>query len=427
VTARENALRTARGDAPGNAAIVAVGSELLGGSRVDTNSLWITQRLDGIGMGVVRKSCVGDDVGAIASELTESARRAPVVVVTGGLGPTGDDLTREALSAFTGRALVLDPQLLDELRGRFSRRGIPMPSINEKQAFAIEGGRPLRNPRGSAPGIWFEENGVIVTCLPGVPAEMKAMFEELVLPELARRFAGAPRYRRVLKIAGMGESAVEERVKGVYEKWNSHAFTILASVGEVHLHLTASGSEEEARAILDAQTADFEAALPGKIFGRDGDTLEGVVGDLLRRRGATISTAESCTGGLIAERLTDVPGSSDYFRGGIVAYADDVKTDTLGVSPATLAAHGAVSESTAIEMATGARDRFGTDFAVAATGIAGPAGGTPEKPVGTVWIALAEPAGARGRLLRPPGDRALIRGWTAVAALELLRRTLVGS
>jgi nicotinamide-nucleotide amidase len=418
---------TAREDAPRIAAIVAVGSELLGSSRLDTNSLWIAQRLESIGMSVVRKACVGDDVTAISGELADSARRAPVILVTGGLGPTGDDVTREAVAAFTGRALALDPALLDELRGRFSRRGIPMPAINERQAFAVAGATSLRNPRGSAPGIWVEQDGVIVACLPGVPAEMRMMFDDHVLPELARRFPGAPRSRRILKIAAMGESAVEERVAPVYAKWPEHSFTILASVGEVQLHLSAAGSDEEALAVLDAQTADFEAALPGRIFGRDAETLEGVVGNLLRERGATIATAESCTGGLIAARLTDVPGSSDYFLGGIVAYANDVKSGGLGVVPATLATHGAVSEETAIEMAAGARARFAADWAISATGIAGPGGGTPEKPVGTVWIAVAGPGGVRARLLRPPGDRALIRGWTVAAALELAREALSGA
>jgi len=415
---------TARGNAPRNAAIVAVGSELLGSSRLDTNSLWLAGRLETIGMAVVRKSCVGDGVTAIASELADAARRARVILVTGGLGPTGDDLTREAVAAFTGRALAVDPGLLDELRGRFSRRGIPMPAINEKQAFAVAGATALRNPRGSAPGIWLEQDGVVVACMPGVPAEMKTMFDDHVLPELARRFPGATSSRRILKIAAMGESAVEERVAPVYARWPDHAFTILASVGEVQLHLSAAGSEEESRATLDAQTRDFEAALPGRIIGRDGQTLEGVVGELLRERHATSATAESCTGGLIAARLTDAPGSSDYFRGGLVAYANDVKSGELGVSAATLAARGAVSEETALEMARGARDRFGTDYAISATGIAGPGGGTAEKPVGTVWIAVAAPGGARARLLSQPGDRALIRGWTVASALELARLTL---
>jgi len=410
------------------AAIVAVGSELLGPSRLDTNSLWLAGKLDEAGIPVVRKACVGDDAGAIAAEIREASRRAPIVVVTGGLGPTADDLTREAVGEFSGRPSAIDPGILEEIRGRFARRGIAMPAINEKQALVVEGTRPLRNPRGSAPGIWLETEEGIVACLPGVPSEMKRMFEELVFPEIVRRFAAPPRSRRVLKIAAMGESAVEERVGPVYAKWSAHAFTILASVGEVQLHLVAAGAPEVAARLLDAQTEDFERALPGRIYGRDDDTLESVVGARLRDLGATLATAESCTGGLIAQRITDVPGSSDYFRGGVVAYANDVKTGALGVRPETLAAHGAVSEETAREMAEGARGKFGADFALSATGVAGPGGGTPEKPVGSVWIALAAKGReTRARFLRPPGDRATIRAWTASAALEMLRRTMAGA
>ncbi|HET9794532.1 MAG TPA: competence/damage-inducible protein A [Thermoanaerobaculia bacterium] len=407
------------------ASIVAVGSELLGTSRTDTNSLWLAGKLDEAGIEIARKTCVGDDLAAIAAELREAARRAPIVLVTGGLGPTADDLTREAVAEFAGRSLAIDPRILEDIRGRFARRGIAMPRINEKQALVVEGSRPLTNPRGSAPGIWLEREEGIVACLPGVPSEMKRMFEELVLPEIARRFGGSPRHRRILKIAAMGESAVEERVTPVYEKWSGHAFTILASVGEVQLHLAAPGTAGEAERVLDEQTADFQRALEGRIYGRDDQTLESVVGGRLREIGATVATAESCTGGLIAQRITDVAGASDYFRGSVVAYADDVKTSLLDVRPGTLAAHGAVSEETAREMAEGARARFGADFALAATGIAGPGGGSPEKPVGTVWIALATPSGkTRARHLRPPGDRATIRGWTAAAALEMLREAI---
>jgi nicotinamide-nucleotide amidase len=407
------------------AAIIAVGSELLGASRSDTNSLWLAGRLEEAGIALARKSCIGDDLAAIAAELRESSRRAPVVLVTGGLGPTADDLTREAVAEFAGRALAIDPGILEDIRGRFARRGIAMPSINEKQALVVEGSRPLVNPRGSAPGIWLETEEGVVVCLPGVPAEMKRMFDELALPEIARRFGGPPRRRRVLKVAAMGESAVEERVMPVYEKWSGHAFTILASVGEVQLHLAAQGTTEEADRVLDAQTADFQRALAGRVYGRDEQTLEEMVGVRLREIGATVATAESCTGGLIAQRITAIAGSSDYFLGSVVAYADAVKTTFLGVRPETLEAHGAVSEETAREMADGARARFGADFALASTGIAGPGGGTPEKPVGTVWIALASSGGpTRARKLRPPGDRATIRGWTAAAALEMLREAI---
>lgn len=410
------------------AAIIAVGSELLGTTRLDTNSLWLTERLESIGIPVVRKASVIDDAGEIHAELATALSRAGIVVATGGLGPTADDLTKEAVAEYFGRPLRLDPEQLETLRARFERRGIEMPAINEKQAYAVEGTRVLKNPRGSAPGVWLEEGESVVVLLPGVPKEMRGMFEEEVLPDLSRRFGAGPRHRRILKIAAMGESAIEDRVKSVYDKWPDHAFTILGSPGEVQLHLSAAGAEPEARRVLDAQSLDFEGALPGRIYGRDGETLEQVVGERFRRAGKTLSLAESCTGGLVAERLTEVPGSSDYFLGGIVSYSNEAKVDLLGVSPSTIESHGAVSEETAREMAEGARRQFGSDCALAITGIAGPEGGTPEKPVGTVWIAIAgiDPE-VETKLLRVPGDRQAIRAWTGAAALEMLRSRLGGS
>ena len=409
------------------AAVIAVGSELLGTTRLDTNSLWLTERLESIGIPVVRKASVGDDAAEIHAELATSLARAGLVLMTGGLGPTRDDLTKEAVAEYFGRPLRLDPEQLETLRGRFARRGIEMPSINEKQAYAVEGARTLKNPRGSAPGVWLEQGASVVVLLPGVPKEMRGMFDDEALPELARRFGSAPRHRRVLRIAAMGESLIEDRVRPVYEKWPEHSFTILGSPGEVQLHLSASGAEEEALRVLDAQSRDFEGALPGRIYGRDSETLEQVVGERLRRAGKTLSLAESCTGGLVSERLTDVPGSSDYFLGSVVSYSNDAKVDLLGVRASTLSDHGAVSEETAREMAEGVRKRFDSDYSLAVTGIAGPEGGTPEKPVGTVWLGLAERGrDVETRLLRVPGDRQNVRAWTCAAGLEMLRVRLSG-
>lgn len=409
------------------AAIVAVGSELLGSVRLDTNSLWLTSRLEAAGIPVVRKACVGDDSEEIQAELASALGRAPIVIFTGGLGPTADDLTKECVAEFFKRRLIPDPALLEVLRSRFARREIAMPAINEKQAHAIEGARSLPNPRGSAPGVWLEEGGRSVILLPGVPREMKGMFEEEVWPELQRRSTGGRRFRRVLKIAGMGESSVEEKVQPVYRAWPDHRFTILASPGEVQLHLESGGGEAEAIFALDRQTEQIEAALPGKIFGRDEETLEAVVGRLLLERRSTLAVAESCTGGGLAARVTEVPGSSDYFLGGVVAYSNDLKRELLGVSRETLDRFGAVSEETAREMAQGARERLGSDIALSTTGVAGPGGGSEEKPVGTVWIALSRAGFApRARLLRLPGDRALVRAWSVISALEMLRRDLVG-
>jgi nicotinamide-nucleotide amidase len=408
------------------AAIVAVGSELLGTSRLDTNSLWLAGRLEATGLRVARKSCVGDDPREIAAELGLARARVPLVLVTGGLGPTDDDRTRDALALAVGRPLEMRADLLEEIRSRFARRGIPMPSINERQAMVVAGADPLPNRRGSAPGLWLEDGATVFVLLPGVPREMEAMFEESVAPRLAR-FAGPPRIRMVLKIAAMGESRVEERVRPVYAKWPDHDFTILASVGEVQLHLTAAGEPEGARAILEAQRQDFEAALPGRIYGVDGQTLEGVVGQHLRSSGGTVATAESCTGGLLGARLTEVPGSSDYYRGGVVAYSNEAKTALLGVPAATIEDEGAVSEAVARRMAQGVAERFGARYGIAVTGVAGPDGGTEGKPVGTVWTAIAQDGGeTTARLLRLPGERASVRGWSVASCLEDLRRRLKG-
>jgi nicotinamide-nucleotide amidase len=410
------------------AALIAIGSELLGPRRQDTNALWLTEQLESVGIEVVRKACVGDDEQEIALELSFALARAPLVLATGGLGPTGDDRTREAAARAFGLRLTRDELILQALRQRFARRGLEMPSVNEKQALVLEGSRVIENRRGSAPGVWLERDGALIVLLPGVPVEMREMFEHRVLPEAAQRFGAARRYRRILKIAAMGESAVEERVAPVYARWPEHSFTILSSVGEVQLHLSASGTEEEAHRTLDAQSRDFEEALPGLIFGRDEDTLEKAVGGLLRAGGKTLAVAESCTGGLVGGRVTEVPGSSDYFLGGLISYADFAKEKFLGVSRELLILHGAVSEEVSRAMAEGAARGFGADFGLAVTGIAGPGGGSAEKPVGTVWIALSQKGKeTESRRLRLPGDRRSVRTWAGATALEMLRRRLAGA
>lgn len=409
------------------AALIAVGSELLGPDRVDTNSLWLARQLESAGIAVVRKACVGDDPREIAEELGIALSRASLVIATGGLGPTDDDRTREAVASALGLRLRLDEGLREAIRARFERRGLPMPAINERQAMVVEGARVLANPRGSAPGLWLDQGERALVLLPGVPQEMKGMFDDSVLPEAARRFGGPRLQRRVLKIAAMSESVVEESARSVYARWPDFVFTILSTVGEVQIHLIARGGEEEAGKVLEAQTRDFEAALPGKIFGRDEQTLEGVVGELLRARNRSLAVAESCTGGLLGARLTEVAGSSDYFRGGVIAYADSVKESLLGVPRDTLERHGAVSEEVARQMAEGARDRLEADFALAVTGVAGPGGGTQDKPTGTVWIALAERnAETQARRLRLPGGRAMVRAWSGAVALEMMRQRLAG-
>jgi nicotinamide-nucleotide amidase len=410
---------------PESAAIIAIGSEMLGPLRQDTNSLWLAARLEEIGIPVVRKSVVGDDPGLIGEELDNAARAANLVLTTGGLGPTADDVTVAAVAAWLPAELQRNEPFLAGMRQRFERRGIAMPECNAKQADFLVGARVLENPHGTAPGFWARRGETDVIILPGVPSEMKEIFENRVLPVLQEEAGGVVGRRRVLRIAGMGESAVEELVAPVYRKWKDDPVTILASPGEVQLHLAVRGEPDIAEARLAAMEKDFRDALGERIFGQDGDDLAVVVGRQFREAGLTLALAESCTGGLVSAMLTDVPGSSAYFRGSVVSYANDAKEELLGVSEATLKAHGAVSSESAAEMARGARERFDADIAAAITGIAGPDGGTAEKPVGTVFFAVVRRDGTPATKKRLfGGDRGVVRRAAAIHALELLRREL---
>jgi nicotinamide-nucleotide amidase len=393
--------------------------------RQDTNSLWITDRLEEIGITVVRKSVVPDDPGAIGDEIVFASSAAPLVLTTGGLGPTADDMTVPAVARRLGMKLQRDESYLAQMRERFAKRGIPMAATNEKQADFIVGARVLPNPRGTAPGFWVEREGREFVILPGVPLEMREIMERHVLPVLKERAGRTVARRRVLRISGMGESSVEELVAPVYSRWKDHPVTILASPGEVQLHLRAVGEPDEAARCLDDMEADFRGVLGSRIFSLDGEELAASVGRLLAERGKTLAVAESCTGGMIAKLLTDVPGSSRYFLGGVVSYADAAKSELLAVSGETLRRHGAVSAETVGEMARGARARFGADIAVAVTGIAGPDGGTPEKPVGTVYFAVARGDGPEiGKKREFLGDRSAVRVAASQFALELIRRSV---
>lgn len=407
------------------AAIIAIGSEMLGPLRRDTNSLWLTVRLEEAGIEIVRKSVVGDDPEAIARELSCAAADAGWVITTGGLGPTADDVTVAAVARWANRSVRRDEAFVAAMKKRWERRGIPMPAVNEKQADFIDGARVLANPRGTAPGFWLEKDSVNVVILPGVPSEMREIFEQSVEPAMRGSGAATVR-RRVLRIAGMAESAVEELVAPLYRKWSADPVTILASPGEVELHLVARGDAIEAESRVAAMEADFAEVLAHRVHGRDGSELAASVGRLLKEKGRTLALAESCTGGLASALLTDVPGSSAYFLGTVVPYADAAKEELLGVLPETIRRHGAVSEEAAREMARGARERFDSDLAASITGIAGPDGGSEEKPVGTVFFALAERGGreaAKRRLYG--GDRATVRRASAMFSLEMIRRFVV--
>jgi nicotinamide-nucleotide amidase len=399
---------------------------MLGPLRQDTNSLWLAARLEEVGVPVIRKAVVGDDRAAIGEELGFAARRARYVLTTGGLGPTADDVTVEAAAAWLGVPLRRDADFLARMRRRFESRGLRMPEVNAKQADFLTGARVLENPRGTAPGFWAERDGCEILILPGVPSEMREIMEESVLPVLRDRAGGLTTRRRVLRVGGMGESAVEEVVAPIYEKWKENPVTILASPGEVQLHLCVRAGPEEAIRRLDAMEADFRAALGPRVFGRDEEDLGANLGRLLRERGRTLSLAESCTAGMISAILTETPGASDYFLGAVVSYADGAKSSLLGVREETLRIHGSVSEETALAMARGARERFGSDLGAAVTGIAGPGGGSAEKPVGTVFFAVTGAAGGETVKRRSfGGDRATVRRAASLHALELVRRHLL--
>jgi nicotinamide-nucleotide amidase len=352
--------------------------------------------------------------------------RADLVIATGGLGPTEDDLTREAAAAALGRGLRRDPGILEALRARFARYKRPMAAINEKQADVIDGAVVLENPRGTAPGQRVEDAGRMLVILPGPPSEMKPMFEEQVLPVVRARTGGALLKTRVLKIASMSESDVDQTVSPLYKTFTNPRTTILSAPGQVELHLTAGGSSlAEVEERLETLASGLRTVLAGRIFSEDGRELPAVVASLLRERGVSLAVAESCTGGLLAARLTDVPGSSAFFERGFVTYSNRSKLELLGVPADLIEAQGAVSEGVAAAMAAGARRAAGTDIGIGITGIAGPEGGAPEKPVGTVFVALDGAAGTRVRQALYPGDRERIRHQATQSALEMLRRGLL--
>jgi nicotinamide-nucleotide amidase len=415
------------------AAILAVGSELLGTERLDTNSLRLTGALLRHGVELRRKSVVGDDEAEIAAELRNLLQGLDLVLVTGGLGPTADDVTREAVAAALARSLAVDAEVLATIERRFQKLGWKMPAVNRRQAQVVAGAEVLANPRGSAPGMLLAAGEATIFLFPGVPGELEGMIAQHLEPWLAARSGGASRETAVLKVAGLPESMVEERIAPAYDEFGRQAITILAQPSDVRLLVSATGPPAERQARLQAMTARLAALVGDAVYARrEEDTLESVVGGLLRAAGATVAVAESCTGGLLGERLTRVAGSSAYFLGGAITYHDRLKVEMLGVPVALLAAHGAVSEPVARAMAAGVRARLGSDYGAAITGVAGPEGGSDAKPVGTVHLALAGPPAAdrpevEHRQLRLPGDRQRIRWQASQLALDMLRRRLLAA
>lgn len=413
------------------AEIVAVGSELLGADRIDTDSLYLTGELNRRGIAVRRKHVVGDRRADLAETFREALGRADLLIVTGGLGPTEDDLTREAAAEALGVGLERSAALVERLRAYFARRGAAMPERNTKQADVLAGAESLANGWGTAPGQWLERDGRALVLLPGPPRELRPLFAEQVAPRLEswlRRQLGRepePIVMIRLGIADMGESAVDEVAAPIYSAFDGIETTILAArPGEIELHLRAPASAEPR---LHELRDRLQAALGLAVYTTQGLALEAVVGEQLQRAGQTLAVAESCTGGLLGARLTAPAGASRFFQGGVISYSNDAKRALLGVAPETLARHGAVSGAAAGEMAQGARRALATDWALAITGIAGPGGGSEAKPVGTVFIGLAGGAGVEVIERRLAGERERIRQWSATIALDRLRRALAGA
>lgn len=414
------------------AAIVAVGSELLTPSKLDTNSLHITEQLNLLGVDVTTKAVVGDSRDELTHTIRAMLERVDLLILCGGLGPTDDDVTREAVAAALDRPLSEDEAITARLRERFKARGfaMPMPEINRRQAMVPAGAVVIENTRGSAPGIWIDHGDRSVVLLPGPPRELKPMLAVLVEGRLKDRTSGEPLARRIIRIAGRIESHVDEALQPLYHEWAAASppitATILAALGSIELHLSARASSRTlVDEVLEAAVRRVVIVIGADVYSTDGRTLERVVGDLLVQHGLRIAAAESCTGGLITSRLTDVPGSSRYVDQSVITYSNEAKTELLGVPTDLLAAHGAVSEPVALAMAEGIRTRARADVGIGVTGIAGPTGGTPEKPVGMVVVAAITPQERRCRTFRFYGERELVKFQASQAALDMVRRLLI--
>ncbi len=412
-----------------NAIIISIGDELLLGRTVDTNAAWLSQRLAATGVTVLAHVTVGDDQGAIRDAVDRAAGQADWVLVSGGLGPTPDDLTRQALADAMGVALELREPFVDQIAGYFRRFGRPMPERNKVQAMFPVGSTAIDNTCGTAPGIQARLHDAEVFVMPGVPREMKVMFERDALPQLTAQSSGKVILTETLWTFGQGESTVAGHIADLMERGRNPAVGTTAQDAKIGLRIIAEGdTQSDARRLADATAAELRTRLGTLIYGEGDESLADAVGTLLKQRRQTVATAESCTGGLIAKTLTDVSGSSAYFLGGVVSYANEAKTDMLGVPSALIAEHGAVSSQVVEVMATGCRDRTGADWAIAVTGVAGPTGGTADKPVGLVYVALSGPDGTDVREYRfgEHLGRGDVRSRTRWVALNMLRLMLLG-
>jgi len=413
-----------------NAEIIAVGSEMLTPHRIDTNSLYLTEQLNLLGIDVVFKSIVGDNLRHLVAAAQHGLFRSDILIFSGGLGPTEDDLTREAVAEALGVSLQRNPEIIAKLEKRFADRGWKMTPNNAKQADVIGGATVLPNPNGTAPGQWlsgeFEGRERIVILLPGPPHEMKALFESEVRERLRAKVPPAHLFTRTLKVAMLGESAVDARVAPIYKRYPDVETTILAGAGEIELHFKTRATTLEAAQTRADEVADLvEVELDDAVYSRDGQSLEQIVGYWLQMRNATLAVAESCTGGLLAERITSTAGSSRYFVGGAVVYSNNLKTEFAGVPADMIERHGAVSREVAAALAEGIRYRCESTLGVGVTGVAGPGGGSPEKPVGLVFHAVASDTGTEIVERNFPGDRKRIRRFASTMALDMVRKKLM--
>ena len=406
-----------------NAEIIAIGDELLYGQIMDTNSHWISQELDAVGVRVVRKTTVGDNRTDILTAFEEASKRADLILITGGLGPTQDDLTKPLLAEYFGCEIVEVPEAVAAVSAYFTRRGREMTLLNTLQGHLPTCCTYVPNEVGTAPGMWFEQKGCYWMSMPGVPHEMKKLVKDFVLPKLSQVFELPVIYHKLIKTAGIGESWLADLIKDWENALPAHIrLAYLPSLGHVKLRLTAFGTNKEQ--LQQEVAAQIELLLPQiekYVYGYDEETLETALGKLLKNAGKTIALAESCSGGYVSHLITTVPGSSTYFQGAVVPYHNAFKERILGVKSETLSSHGAVSEATVAEMAEGVRQLFNADYGLASSGIAGPDGGTADKPVGTVWIGCAGPEGVETRKLQLTQDRMLNIQLTGVAVLNLFR------
>ncbi|RMG81134.1 MAG: competence/damage-inducible protein A [Bacteroidetes bacterium] len=411
--------------------IISIGDELLIGQTINTNAAWLGQRLTNLGIKVVEIYTISDDYDAIHHALFEAEKTADLIIITGGLGPTKDDITKKALAEYFETELVLNEEALENVRRIFAEKKHPLLDVNVKQAEVLANSEVLINELGTAPGMWIEKDNKYFIALPGVPHEMKNLFDKKVELKIKNRLPLPFRYQRIIHTIGIGESALAEKLYSWETRLRNDGLLLayLPSPGIVKLRISIEGDSDsnisELKDIVEKYVSELQEIIPNYIFGYDNDTIESKIGELLQKNQATLATAESCTGGNLAHKITSVAGSSKYYKGTVVSYANEVKTQVLGVDINDLKEHGAVSQQVVEQMAKGVKNLLKTDFAIATSGIAGPDGGTAEKPVGTVWIAAASKDKVMSKKFRFSTDRMLNIELASIMGMEMLRRLIL--